>query len=76
MKYNRCFLFLVDFFFKFNMDTDNRNYQQQTQDNVNGLTLNQRHERILSLLVIAIISLLTGNEILIISKYYFNEFFV
>jgi hypothetical protein len=58
------------------MDTDNRNYQQQTQDNVNGLTLNQRHERILSLLVIAIISLLTGNEILIISKYYFNEFFV
>ncbi len=45
------------------MDTDNRNYQQQTQDNVNGLTLNQRHERILSLLIIAIISLLTGNEI-------------
>ncbi len=58
------------------MDTDNRNYQQQTQDNVNGLTLNQRHERILSLLVIAIISLLTGNEIFFISKYYFNEFFV
>jgi len=46
------------------MDIEDSNYQQRTQDNRDAFTSSQRHERILTLLVIAIISLLTGNEIL------------
>jgi hypothetical protein len=59
---NTQVIFVVDFLF--NMDIDDSNYQQRTQDNRDAFTSSQRHERILTLLVIAIISLLTGNEIL------------
>jgi hypothetical protein len=55
------------------MEIDNSNYQP-TQDNTDGVTTHRRHERILSLLVIAILSLLTGNDEIIIFIILMNFF--